>query len=732
MSFKLSRVARAKSEIRRKGSLTWGEAAIDIRCRIFLSELEWPWADPELSRSWTPLEEVHATSEYLLSGDNLCNVCQQFSLSEGTHQPDGASLVKSASDGCQLCCMVLESFTANSQENMNILLQHDNAISLKLSTEDQLTVTAGYHGRINHNGESRYFHAPRRLAVLTESNNAMFRGKANTIEFIGDNIRKCLHGHLSCPTAFNQPLPLRLIDVGRPSGDEVNQPYLWINPWNGGALVTDEGQPSGGVYAALSYCWGSVPFLTLTPETLEELQRRIPMEKLPPTLQDAIEITRGLGVRYLWVDALCIFQGKSTEAKDDWSQQSVQMDTIYSQAVVVLGMAASSNAYEGIHCWPYHYRAIAEIRNIQEAMPTDLDDGLRRCFIASQEHRSEDTLGPLYTRGWTFQERILATRFVHLGKDKIFFECDHGRQYEYHEGEPFQFQLCKRLNPHPRFDSWHALVEEYSSRYLTEPTDSLIALSGVAKQFAKRADNPGKYLAGLWEENLVYDLLWCVKSPSVRIDVAPSWSWAARRFEVSYERIHRHVCTPTCATIVGTDVTDFPDLYGFRCSGKILVKGYLRKIFLYGKQERYHIIGFQAPRAQSDSQDTRHRIGICLMDTPNAELSLTRLQSDEMVSWENVFNTWCLQLHLGRGILLQPTGEAVNQFERIGYFEYREQRLPRNTMLREEWASNRNPIAQAAYLVDHPFNWMKAALEAGQDELVEDWFGEPDAIVTLV
>jgi hypothetical protein len=87
---------------------------------------------------------------------------------------------------------------------------------------------------------------------------------------------------------------------------------------------------------------------------------------------------------------------------------------------------------------------------------------------------------------------------------------------------------------------------------------------------------------------------------------------------------------------------------------------------------------------------------------------------------------------LGRGILLKPTGKAVNEFERIGYFEYQEQRLPSDTVLLEELASNRNPIGQAGYLVDHPFSWMGAAMEAGEDELVADWFGYPDAIVTLV
>jgi hypothetical protein len=162
MSSRLSRVARAKSEIRRKGSFTWSEEAIDIRCRIALSELDWPWADLELSKSLTPVEEVHAMSEYPLSEDVLCSVCQQFSLDEGTHQPDGSSLVKSASDGCQFCNMILDSFTANSQESLNILLEHDNPIMLNLRIDDKTTVRAG----------SRFFnHAARRLAVLTESIN---------------------------------------------------------------------------------------------------------------------------------------------------------------------------------------------------------------------------------------------------------------------------------------------------------------------------------------------------------------------------------------------------------------------------------------------------------------------------------------------------------------------------------------------------------------------------------
>ena len=171
MSSSLSRLKRAKSEIRRKDSYTWSEAAIDIRCRNFLLELDWPWIDGELSNSWTPVEEIHAFSEYPLSEDSLCEVCQQFAISEGIHQRTGASLIKSASDGCQLCSMVLNTFTVNSsEENLEILRQNSNPIILKQRIDDQDMLTAGYAIPIMHNGEARFFKARQSLAVLTGSN----------------------------------------------------------------------------------------------------------------------------------------------------------------------------------------------------------------------------------------------------------------------------------------------------------------------------------------------------------------------------------------------------------------------------------------------------------------------------------------------------------------------------------------------------------------------------------
>lgn len=61
-------------------------------------------------------------------------------------------------------------------------------------------------------------------------------------------------------------------------------------------------------YIALSYSWGKDLPLRTTKGNLQEHLHSIPFGTIPRTLQDAIHVTRGLGLRYIWIDALCIVQ----------------------------------------------------------------------------------------------------------------------------------------------------------------------------------------------------------------------------------------------------------------------------------------------------------------------------------------------------------------------------------------------------------------------------------------
>jgi hypothetical protein len=92
---------------------------------------------------------------------------------------------------------------------------------------------------------------------------------------------------------------MRVIDVGL----DGSAPKL---------VVTLDGQT--GSYICLSHCWGSSQLLTTTTMTLNERWYEIEWRKLPKTFQNAITVSRQLGIRFLWIDSLCILQDDT----DDW------------------------------------------------------------------------------------------------------------------------------------------------------------------------------------------------------------------------------------------------------------------------------------------------------------------------------------------------------------------------------------------------------------------------------
>ena len=84
-------------------------------------------------------------------------------------------------------------------------------------------------------------------------------------------------------------------------------------------------------YLALSHCWGTahgghVP--RTTKATLSDRLVSIDWEELSKTFQDALIITRGLGMRYIWIDSLCIVQ----DDKEDFETECAKMGLVYSKA----------------------------------------------------------------------------------------------------------------------------------------------------------------------------------------------------------------------------------------------------------------------------------------------------------------------------------------------------------------------------------------------------------------
>ena len=88
------------------------------------------------------------------------------------------------------------------------------------------------------------------------------------------------------------------------------------------------------------------------------------------------------------------------------------------------------------------------------------------------------------------------------------------------------------LNAKDALSMWHTawlrIIENYTERHLTNPSDKLVALSGVASYFQEKIGDA--YLAGLWRSTFLLDLLWSTnytEIPKPSDYRAPSWSWAS-------------------------------------------------------------------------------------------------------------------------------------------------------------------------------------------------------------
>ncbi|KAF5572902.1 tol, partial [Fusarium pseudocircinatum] len=94
-------------------------------------------------------------------------------------------------------------------------------------------------------------------------------------------------------------------------------------------------------YCALSYSWGFSKPYVMTSSNLAAFQKEIHVKDLPKLLQDSIRVVRGLGFRYLWIDALCIMQdgSQSSAASDDWVDQAGKMNDIFGNAAVTIAAA---------------------------------------------------------------------------------------------------------------------------------------------------------------------------------------------------------------------------------------------------------------------------------------------------------------------------------------------------------------------------------------------------------
>lgn len=327
-------------------------------------------------------------------------------------------------------------------------------------------------------------------------------------------------------------------------------------------------RPAPALYATLSYRWGTNQSLKLLRSTFDDFslgQQQI--QHLPQTFQDAINITRRLSIRYLWIDALCIVQ----DASEDKEYEITQMRKIYINAACNLAASASDDPHGGL----FRTRDTTVIAPGLIAAPSGAIRDQTHHIVDMSYRDRQISSGPLHRRGWVFQERFLSTRVIYFGQWQMFWECLSELKCEgFPRGMP-QSRSTKSLKPlwemtrvsqsssnsppsddkamsTPALRLWNNLVREYSNCTLTFPGDRLPAFAGIADLFREATGD--EYIAGLWRSNLLHLLDWWVDQPRARATAeyrAPSWSWASLdgpirpRFEVAHFEFLVSICAVT-------------------------------------------------------------------------------------------------------------------------------------------------------------------------------------------
>jgi hypothetical protein len=341
-------------------------------------------------------------------------------------------------------------------------------------------------------------------------------GSANSSIVIG-RARKWLDEcdtHHSCKPSKTL-LPSRVIDVGHLGSSQVR---LW------------EPVPEGttGEYISLSYCWGTSREFTTTRATIEERKKGIIIADIPKTYQDAVKLTRELGIRYLWVDALCICQDEHA----DWERESAKMLSTYSNAYLTISASRAKESSEGF----LGKRLDRPLVGLEYSRGGLQGKALAFSLPLREELHKNHYITlpdePLSKRAWGLQERVLSHRVLLYGTSQMFYECNegyHGEDGLYVEGRHDCAHKGLKLNErakHNVLEKWYNLLWLYGPKQLSHASDKLPAISGIASLYAEGIG--GGYLAGLWRDQLIEGLMWqSLSYRRVSEYRAPSWSWAS-------------------------------------------------------------------------------------------------------------------------------------------------------------------------------------------------------------
>ncbi|KAF2963057.1 hypothetical protein GQX73_g10511 [Xylaria multiplex] len=388
---------------------------------------------------------------------------------------------------------------------------------------------------------------------------------------IGDLVKTwmedCRLRHLECNApepAVDARLPTRVLDI-----DQVRLT---------GRLRLLHTDYIPGKYIALSHSWGGHQPVKTVKSNLNARYAGFPLTELPRTFRDAISVAVEIGIRYIWIDSLCIIQ----DDPDDWKREATAMGDVYLYSYLTIAATRADNSEAGF----LGPRSFTQTAKLSSATLEAHDPTARNIYACQRRSFANDVdSGPLNRRAWVLQERVLSPRTLHFTKNQVYWEC-----WQYHQGEDLEYQylgvmkkdaypvglsLNSLLRSTPALSShlsraWWQICSDYSSFNLTFQTDKLIAISGLVQKLESQLHLT--YMKGAWKELLHPSVLWSARTEDLEylpLVGAPSWSWASRKGPINFMQLYDYDPVVNFA-IYETD--------GTLSSGSLVVRGDLEKL----------------------------------------------------------------------------------------------------------------------------------------------------------
>ncbi|KAK8877655.1 camk camk1 camk1-cmk kinase [Apiospora arundinis] len=241
--------------------------------------------------------------------------------------------------------------------------------------------------------------------------------------------------------------------------------------------------------------------------------------KYPPTIEDAIQVTIGLGFAYLWVDQYCIDFANPKDKKTQFRQ----IGQIYQKAALTIVASAGKGLDYGL---PGVSRARTGLPDpiVRPSYTIRPLPNYPHAHIRNSEWA---------TWGWTYQEAFLSRRCLFFTDSQMYYECQGMNRNEISLGRFSNFNYRSSLFPKSDLTTYDLLdcITDYSARTFTVVSDRLVAFLGVLDTFLTAVPDPIYHLWGVpfkvnheEQQYRLYLGSWSVE-PSDRIYGFPSWSW---------------------------------------------------------------------------------------------------------------------------------------------------------------------------------------------------------------